>query len=168
MITPPCVVVNKFFNYSAPFPVSSIVNSVIVFLQKRRIPVCPPRFSIFKRRPTAKNGMAVKTADYSFVHIVKINAALVNFGVAVAGLFRKETVLKFLFIFCKLVAVYDDHVFYPLILKVYVPVSIYAPECIRRIVKRGKLKRLAYHSKAILYSIPIKINLVALSSPIDI
>ena len=111
MITAFCVAVNKFFNDSAPFSISSIINSVIIFFQKRRIPVCPPRFPIFKRRPTTKNGMAVKTADYSFTHIVKINAALADFSVAVARLFRKKAILKFLFVFRELMAVYDDHDF---------------------------------------------------------
>ena len=111
MITAFCVVVNKFFNDSAQFSISSIVNGVVVFLQKRRVAICPPRFTVFERRPTAKNGMAVKAPDYRFMHIVKVYAALADFSVAVARLFRKKTVLKFLFIFREFVAVYDDHVF---------------------------------------------------------
>ena len=55
--------------------------------------------------------MAVKTADYIFTHIVKVDATLSNFSVAVASFFRKKTVLKLLFIFREFVAVYDDHVF---------------------------------------------------------
>lgn len=49
---------------------------------------------------------------------------------------------------------------------VYIPLFTMRWNRFQRIVKRGKLKRLAYHSKAILYSTPIKINLVALPSPI--
>ena len=111
MITAFCVIADKFFNDSAPFPIFSVINGVIVFLQKRRIPVCPPRFSIFKRRPTTKNGMAVKTPNYRFMHIIKVYAALADFSVAVARLFRKKAILKFLFVFRELMAVYDDHDF---------------------------------------------------------
>ena len=63
------------------------------------------------RRPTAKNGMAVKTPNYRFMHIIKVYAALADFSVAVARFFRKKTVLKFLFIFREFMAVYDDHDF---------------------------------------------------------
>lgn len=51
---------------------------------------------------------------------------------------------------------------------VYIPVSGHAPECIRRIVKRGNLERLADYSKTGFIIIIIKINLMALSSPVDI
>ena len=111
MITAFCVVVNKFFKDSAPFSISSIVKGVIVFLQERGIAVSPPRFTVFERRPTAKNGMAVKTPNYRFMHIIKVYAALADFSVAVARLFRKKAILKFLFVFRELMAVYDDHDF---------------------------------------------------------
>ena len=67
-----CVVVDKFFNYSAPFLIPSVDNRVIVFFQKRRIAVRPPRFPIFQRRSATKNGMAAKTSDSNFSYIVKI------------------------------------------------------------------------------------------------
>ena len=119
MITAPGIVVDKFFNDSAPFPIPSIINSVIIFLQKRRSPIRPLRFPVFQRRSAAKNGMAVKTPNYNFSHIVKVNATLVNFCISIASFFRKKAILKFLFIFGKLVAIYDDHDFSPFILKVY-------------------------------------------------
>ena len=128
MITAFCVVVNKFFNDSAPFTISSLINGVVIFLQKRRITVCPPRFTIFQRRSSTKNGMAVKTSDDNFSHIIKVNTALANFCVSVAGLFRKKAILKFLFIFCEFMSIYDDQDFSPFILEVYIPVSIYALE----------------------------------------